>query len=99
MLSNLDSDDVEDRSDHNARATSLSLAPAFMFNPEMPSFSGTVTSYSNGAYVTSLALLSFVSHPVHLDDLIALQLCARLEQRTHHSSSTVPRLRVAGLDR
>lgn len=54
--SNLDSDAVEDRSDHKARAASLSLAPAFMFTPDMPNFYGTLSSYSRGAYVSRLYL-------------------------------------------
>ena len=49
--SNLDAADVEDRLDHKARASSLGLAPAFMFNADMPSFQGTLASYSSGAYV------------------------------------------------
>ena len=54
--SNLDSDAVEDRSDHKARASSLSLARAFLFRPDMPNFYGTLSSYSRGAYVSRLYL-------------------------------------------
>ena len=49
--SNLDSDGVEDRTDHKARSTSLGLAPAFLFKPDMPGFQGMLTSYSDGACV------------------------------------------------
>jgi len=49
--SNLDAPGVEDRSDHKARSNSLSLAPAFVFNADMPSFQGTLAAYSSGAYV------------------------------------------------
>ena len=49
--SNLDSDGVEDRADHKARATSIGLAPAFLFKPEMPGFEGQLASYSDGACV------------------------------------------------
>lgn len=52
--SNLDSDAVEDRSDHTARAASLSLAPAFVFRPDMPNFYGTLSSYSRGACASRL---------------------------------------------
>jgi hypothetical protein len=58
--SNLDVDGSEDRSDHKARATNLRLAPSFMFEAGVPSFQGTMTSYSEGACVPLRVLLALL---------------------------------------